>query len=82
MSSIDQHVFEKFIYVLPQISELFLSGVGISITDREKFIFYKPGVTMDLKIRPGMVVKPGGAISRAIDEKKQVVARLDKSIYG
>jgi len=82
MSSVDEHVFEKFIYVLPQLSELFLSGVGISITDRDKFLFYKPGIVMDLKIKPGMVVKPGGAISRAIDEKRQVVARLDKSIYG
>lgn len=53
MSSVD--VFEKFICVLPQISELFLSGVGISITDREKFLFYKPGLKMDLKQRTGEI---------------------------
>lgn len=73
---------EFFLHVLPQISELFISGVGLSLTDREKFIFYQPGSKLDLKIKSGTRLKGGNAISRAMEGKHRVMARLDKSIYG
>jgi len=82
MSEQDKVILDQFCSVLGQISDLFISGVGISMTDREQFLFYKAGNKMDLKIAPGLVVKPGGAISRAIQEKRLVTARLDKAIYG
>lgn len=82
MSERNKEIVERFLYVLPQISELFLSGVGLSFTDREKILFYKPGTKLDLKIKPGTVLKGGNAISRAMEEKRRVTARLDKAIYG
>jgi hypothetical protein len=78
----NQEIVERFLYVLPQISELFISGVGLSFTDREKILFYKPGTKIDLKIKPGTVLKGGNAISRAMEGKRRVTARLDKAIYG
>ncbi len=82
MSECNQSVMEYFSYVLPQINELFISGVGLSFTDREKILFYNPGTKIDLKIKPGTMLKGGNAISRAMKEKRCVMARLDKSIYG
>lgn len=82
MSEDNQFVLEYFSYVLPQISELFISGVGLSFTDREKIIFYQPGTKIDLRIKPGTMLKGGNAISRAMGEKRRVMTRLDKSIYG
>jgi hypothetical protein len=78
----NQLIMEYFSYVLPQISELFVSGVGLSFTDREKIIFYQPGSKIDLKIKPGTMLRGGNAISRAMGEKRRVMARLDKAIYG
>ena len=82
MSENNQLIRENFSYVLPQISELFISGVGLSFTDREKIISYQPGTKIDLKIKPGTMLKGGNAISRAMEGKCRVMARLDKSIYG
>lgn len=82
MSEQDKVILDRFRSVLEQISELFISGVGVSLTDREQFLFYKDGSRMNLKISPGLIVKPGGAISRAIQEKRMITARLDKAIYG
>lgn len=82
MADQNQEIIDHFLYVLPQIGDLFLSGVGISMADREKFLFYKPGTRLDLKIPPGRPVKGGNAISLAIQEKRRVMKRLDKSLYG
>ena len=82
MAEDNQAVVEYFSYVLPQISDLFISGVGLSFTDKEKILFYQPGTKVDLNIKPGTMLKGGNAISRAMENKRRVMARLDKSIYG
>lgn len=82
MAESNQETLDQIAQVLPKIAGLFLSDIGISMTDREKFILYVPGQKMDLKIVPGTVVKPGFSISRAMDEKRRVTGRLDKAIYG
>lgn len=82
MSARDQQALDRIACVLPQICDLFTSGVGVSMTDREKFVLYVPGKRRDLKIPPGREIKGGNAISVAMQEKRLVAKRLDKSLYG
>lgn len=75
-------VLEKFLHVMPQISAMFSADIGVAVTDREKYLLYKPGCNLDLKITAGTPLKPGTAIVRAMNENRRVVVRGDKATFG
>ncbi len=77
----NETVLDRIISTLPFIQDLFASG-GISLTDTEKFLYYKPGKKIDLNIKPGTMLKSGGIISAALAEGRKKTAVLDKSFYG
>jgi len=58
------------------------TDVSIAICDREKYIYYKAGERLDLKITPGLPLKPTLAIFRAMEEKRRVVTRGDRAVFG
>jgi len=72
----------SFLTVMPYLNELLTSDVGVSITDRENYLYYKAGKDLDLKVSPGMPLKPGSSVYRAIHEKKRATIRADKSLFG
>lgn len=75
-------MLKYFMYFLPIISELFNSDVAMAVTDREKYLLYKPGVTLDMQIAPGTEVKSGTAVQRAMDERKRVTLKGDQEKFG
>lgn len=75
-------ILERYIQVLPILQNLSSTDVGIAISDREKYIFYKPGKTLDLKITPGVPLKAGTAIVRAMEGKRRAATRGDKAVFG
>lgn len=75
-------MLEQYIRILPMIQNLSTNDVGISISDRENYIFYKPGKTLDLKITPGQPLKAGTAIVNAMEGKRRAITRGDKAIFG
>ena len=72
----------KYIEVLPGIQHISSNDVGIAVSDREKYLFYKAGKTLDLKIVPGTPLKPGTAIVRAMEQKRRATTRGDKALFG
>lgn len=75
-------ILQSYLSVAPAIQDLFISDVGISITDREKFLYYKPGKTLDLKVPAGAPVKPGMVTDIAMRERRRVIERKDVSVWG
>lgn len=75
-------VLEKFLHVMPQIGAMFSADIGVAVTDREKYLLYKPGRKLDLKIIAGTPLKPGTAIVRAMNENRRVMVRGDKTTFG
>lgn len=73
---------KHFLYALPYFNNLLTKDIGVSLTDLEKFLFYKPAKNFDLKVSPGDPIKPGSAVEQAIREKRRVVRRGDASLYG
>lgn len=71
-----------FARVWPYIGEVLTSDVSVTLTDRDRFIFAKPGKKLDLKISAGDPLKQGSAVVRAMEEKRRVVVRADKSLFG
>ncbi|HWR05448.1 methyl-accepting chemotaxis protein [Sporomusa sp.] len=68
-------ILEHFLYVMPYLNELSASDLIVGVSDREKYLLYKPGKRFDLKIEVGTPLKAGTAIVRAMEEKHQIVIR-------
>jgi hypothetical protein len=75
-------IIEHFRYILPLLNAMSVRDVGVGLTDREHYLLYKPGKKLDMKAHPGMALKPGSAVMQAMTEKRRVVMRGDKSIFG
>jgi len=81
MSTADE-IFEKLAYSLPLIQRALPEDTGISLATKESFLLYKPGKNFDLKLPANAPVKPGSGIHRAMQERKRVAMRFDKTLYG
>jgi len=75
-------VLEKFLHVMPLLGDMFSSDIGVAITDREKYLLYKRGRVLDLKISCGTLLKPGTAVVRAMEQDRRVAVRGDKATFG
>lgn len=75
-------ILEKYLHVLPTVGAMFSADIGVAVTDREKYLLYKPGRKLDLKIAAGTALKPGTAIVRAMQENRRVMVRGDKATFG
>jgi hypothetical protein len=73
---------EHFLYVMPYLNNLIVGDVSVGITDREKYVFYKPGKNLDMKVAPGTPIKAGTAVAQAMEEKRRVVARKSSASVG
>ncbi len=82
MGEQENPILDHFLYVMPFLNKLLVKDVGVGITDREKYLLYKPGGELDMKVSPGTPVKPGSAVVQAMECKRRVVIRGDKSIFG
>jgi hypothetical protein len=78
----DQRIMDHYLYAMSKLNDMQMTDVGVCITDREQVLFYRPARTLDLKISPGDVIKPGNAFYRAVHEKRRVVVKMDASLYG
>jgi DNA-binding ferritin-like protein len=74
----------QFYNVLQLLDDLLVSNVGVTLTDREKFVLYKRGkhLKQNLNIQAGLEVKPGMLVYHAMVEDRRVVQRLDSSVWG
>lgn len=77
-----ERILEKFLHVMPLLTGMFSSDIGVAVCDLEKYLLYKPGKTLDLKITAGTPLKPGTAVSRAIMEDRRVIVRGDRATFG
>lgn len=82
MSEEKDVILEHFRYVMPFLNDLSIKEIGVGLTDREKYLLYKPGKDLDMKAWPGMPLKPGSAVAQAMEEKRRVVMRGDERIFG
>jgi len=67
---------------LPIIQKALDLDAGVTLTSREKFLLYKSGKRLDLKVQEDSALKVGSGVYRAINENKRVDMRFDASLYG
>lgn len=82
MGNDSDKILEHFLHALPHFNSLLTKDIGVSLTDLEKFILYKPAKNLDMKVSPGDPIRQGSAVEQAIKERRRVVRRGDKALYG
>ncbi|WP_371366896.1 Putative sensory transducer protein YfmS [Sporomusa rhizae] len=57
-------------------------NVGITITNREKYLVYKPAENLNLNIPVGETIRKGSLVDKAMKEKRKVFMKVDQSARG
>ena len=82
MQQTDQEILDHYYYVLSRLSDIVPADYGVTLADRTTCLLYKPAKKLDLKAPVGQPLREGSAIKRAIDEKRRIFTRIDKSVRG
>jgi methyl-accepting chemotaxis protein len=72
-----------FIKIAPYINKLTLNDIAVAVTDREKYLFYQPGKTLDHQVEIGDLLKKDSVVMKAMNTRERVVTRVDKKeLFG
>lgn len=78
----DAQILEQFYRVLPIVKDLVRADITIGVCDREKYLFSLISPKIDTGVKANMLLKPGTAIVRAMEEKKLIRICGNKEIFG
>lgn len=78
----DREILNHYLYVLPRLSAIVPADYGVTLSDTTLCLLYKPGKNLDLKAPVGQPIREGSAIKRAMDEKRRIFTKIDKSVRG
>jgi two-component system LytT family response regulator len=68
--------------VVQMISNGLQNDAAIAIADRRQFIYYQPGKSIDLPIRPGDALREGTVSLQAVQAKEDVSTLVDPNVFG
>ncbi|MDF2501797.1 MAG: yfmS 9 [Anaerosporomusa subterranea] len=78
----DQKILERYVYVLSRLSEIVPADYGVTLSDCTTCLLYKPAKKLDLNVPVGQPLRDGSAIKKAVEEKRRIFSRIDKSVRG
>lgn len=75
---------EKFTFgsMLDVMGELFSDEISIAVADTEQYIYYRPSKRIDLKIKPGDLVKEGTIAHKALLTNQKASEFIDREVFG
>ncbi|KAB7668443.1 chemotaxis protein [Bacillus sp. B1-b2] len=76
------NTLEEVIAMVPLIKSAIPADLSIAICDKEKFIAYFPGLTMDLKIVKNQLLQENEPLFAAIKKKEKLKAEVPADFYG
>lgn len=82
MSECIDPLLAQLTYALPILKEILNSDIAVGICDREKYLLYIPSVSLSMSIDPGTAVKAGTSLKKAMEERRRVVVRGDRALFG
>ncbi len=68
--------------MLDVIGELFSDEISIAVSDRTKYVYFRPSVRVDLKIKTGDLVKDGSLAYKALTTGHKVSEFIDRHVFG
>nr|WP_026680449.1 LytTR family DNA-binding domain-containing protein [Priestia megaterium] len=68
--------------LLDVIGELFSDEISIAVTTTSEYIYYRPSIRIDLKIRPGDSIKEETLASKALVMEQKVSEFIPRNVFG
>lgn len=68
--------------VIAHLPELLNMDMMVCVTDRERFLGYQRGKTIDVGVKAGQPVPAGDPLQATMRERRQIVAMVPKEVYG
>lgn len=68
--------------LLDVVGELFSDEISIAVSNTKEYIYYRPSKRIDLKIKPGDVVKEGMITYKALTTKQKVSEFINRDVFG
>ncbi|GIN86577.1 LytR family transcriptional regulator [Heyndrickxia sporothermodurans] len=75
----DQHTVSSIMEV---IQDLVPKDTSIAITNDKQYIYYQPSSQIDLKIKPGDIIREGTATFKALSVQQRISDYIDKNVLG
>ncbi|WP_103104079.1 methyl-accepting chemotaxis protein [Brevibacillus reuszeri] len=75
-------MLNSLLMVAPILQKAFLLDCMVGVTDREKFLAYYPTKGLNLGIKVGDKLREGSINAMAIAEKRRVVKKIPKEVFG
>ncbi|WP_075980016.1 LytTR family DNA-binding domain-containing protein [Bacillus massilinigeriensis] len=68
--------------LLDVIGELFSDEISIAVSNTKEYIYYRPSKRIDLKIKPGDIVKEGTIAYRALSTRQKISEFINRDVFG
>jgi len=82
MQTEDQLILDHYLFVLSRLHEIVPADYGVTVSDCEKYLFYRPATDLDLKVMLGSPIRDGSATKRVITEQRRIFTKIDKAVRG
>lgn len=68
--------------LLDVIGEVFSDEISIAVSNTKEYIYYRPSKRIDLKIKPGDLLKEGTIAYKAVATQQKVSEFINRDIFG
>lgn len=68
--------------LLDVIGELFSDEISIAVSNTKEYVYYRPSKRIDLKIKPGDIVKEGTIAYKAIHTGQKASEFINRDVFG
>ncbi|MCZ2259072.1 LytTR family DNA-binding domain-containing protein [Sporosarcina sp. G11-34] len=68
--------------LLDVMGELFSDEISIAVANTTEYVYYQPSKRIDLKIRPGDLLKEGTIAYKAIADNQKVSEFINRDVFG
>lgn len=81
MSIENQLILDSYLRIMPFLSQIF-EDIVITLSDLEKYVYYKKSKKLNHKIKIGDAVKPGSMTDKAYKKRGFVSAKISAEVFG
>lgn len=78
----EQDILNSILLAYPVFLQSLPYNIGVTITDREKYLVYKPAENLKLNIPVGQSIREGSLVDKAMKENRKIFMKVDKSARG
>jgi hypothetical protein len=78
----DQDILDAVLRAYPIFLQSLPYNIGVTITDREKYLVYKPADRLQLNLPVGQPIREGSLVDKAMKEERKIFLKVDKSARG